>query len=383
MHMPKALAAMFLPFCLFSLPVDSSAQTFSLLHTFANIPDGAKPESKLLTGQNGNVYGVTYNGGTNGQGTIFRLNNNGITILHNFGVGQSDGKFPLDNSGLIRDQAGNLYGTTTGGGGKTGSGTVFKLNILTNKLTILHAFSGKDGRIPNAGLSMDASGNLFGTTYAGGGKGLGTIFEITASGDFSTLYSFPSAVSGYEPTGGVVLDTDGNLYGATRFGGMVGYGTIFKLDTSDTLTTLHNFSGTDGGNVDGGLIRDQSGNLYGASASYGLFVYGNIFKLDAAGQLTVLYSFTCEQDGCYPFTELVMDGSGNLYGTTEQVEGSKYGTVFELSPSGVETVLYQFTDEISGAYPVAGVTMDSAGNLYGTAADGGLSGNGTVFEITP
>ena len=378
----------FLLILLSSLAAQVSAQTISVLHSFANTPDGAEPVCKLVVGYNGNIFGVTYGGGKNGEGTIFRINNQveGITILHNFGAGQSDGQFPVDNTGLIRDQVGNLYGTTSAGGGGTGPGTVFKLDNVTDKLTILHSFSGTDGKQPHAGLSMDALGNLYGTTNEGGNANLGTVFEITASGEFSTLYSFKSRTDGYEPNGGVILDEGGNLYGATRFGGDAGYGTIYKLDTAGNHTILYNFTGGDDGqNIYGGLIRDSSGNLYGASATGGTFGYGNVFKFDTNGQLIVLYSFTDgidRDDGAYPFTELVMDASGNLYGTTEG-GGGIYGTVFEISPSGVETSLYLFTNTHNGGLPVAGVTMDSTGNLYGTTPDGGESGYGVVFELTP
>jgi uncharacterized repeat protein (TIGR03803 family) len=182
----------------------------------------------------------------------------------------------------------------------------------------------------------------------------------------------------------VILDGAGNLYGATTFGGTVGYGTIYKLDAAGSHTILYNFTGGDDGeNIYGRLIRDSSGNLYGASATGGMFGYGNIFKFDTTnGQLTVLYSFTDGEDGGYPFTELVMGASGNLYGTTEG-GGGLYGTVFEISLSGVETSLYLFTNTFNGGLPVAGVTVDSAGNLYGTTPDGGESGYGVVFEIIP
>jgi uncharacterized repeat protein (TIGR03803 family) len=361
------------------------AQTFTVLHSFSGgTNDGAYPYAGLVMDSSGNLYGTTYVGGGGsecfgvGCGTVFKLDISGaLTVLHSFSG--SDGKYPY--AGLVRDSSGNLYGTTLYGG-SIGYGTVFKLET-SGPLTVLHSCDYSDGANPYAGLVRDSSGNLYGTTVGGGPSGDGgTVFKLDTSGTLTVLHNFSGSDGAY-PYAGLVIDSSGNLYGTTSQGGSYGYGTVFKLDSSGALTVLHNFSGSDGGYPQAGLVRDSSGNLYGTTTyAGGSFGYGTVFKLDTSGVLTVLHSFPSgTNDGAYPYGGLVMDSSGNLYGTTAIGGSNGYGgTVFKLDTSGALTVLHNFSGS-DGAYPYAGLMMDSYGTLYGTTHGGGSSGYGTVFEI--
>ena len=417
-----------------SLP--GTAQTFSNLHSFTYNPDGGNPYAGLIMDAAGNLYGTTAQGGTGNGGTVFELVNSSGSyseiILHRFNnpsfFGGSDGSYPY--AGLIMDAAGNLYGTTWAGG-TTGYGTVFELMNPTNPSnpspgtyyeTVLHSFTyNPDGGIPYAGLIMDAAGNLYGTTTEGGGTGYeGTVFELACTSSSATnscssfsasdtvLYTFGvSSGDGYIPNAGLIMDAAGNLYGTTAQGGTGNGGTVFELVNSSgsySETILHSFnnSGSDGSSPYAGLIMDAAGNLYGTTWSGGTPGYGTVFELmsptnpsnPSPGTYyeTVLHSFTYNPDGSYPYAGLIMDAAGNLYGTTYQGDANGTGTVFELmsptNPSNpspgtyYETVLQNFNSSSDGSNPYAGLIMDAAGNLYGTTFRGGASNAGTVFELS-
>jgi len=320
-----------------------------------------------------------------------------FTVLHSF-KGGTDGADPV--ASVILDKAGNLYGTTESGG-PFSSGTVFKVD-KTGKESVLYSFSGgADGAIPLAGLVRDSAGNLYGTTEHGGdltcgsGVGCGTVFKLDKTDKETVLYSFINGADGSEPVAGVILDKAGNLYGTTQYGGPFSSGTVFKVDTTGKETVLYTFTGGRGGK-DGyfpeGLIGDAAGNLYGITQFGGNFSFGTVFKLDGTGKETVLYRFTGGADGVYPAAGVIADAAGNLYGTTQyggsvNCFGDGCGTVFKLDKTGKETVLYSFTGGTDGASPVAGLVRDSAGNLYGTATFGGdplcSGGCGVVFKIAP
>jgi uncharacterized repeat protein (TIGR03803 family) len=360
----------------------AQAQTFTLLHTFTGAPDGANPIAGLVEDAAGNLYGTTQQGGItggpcansglNGCGTVFKLDPSGNeTVLYSF-TGGADGEFP--SAGLARDAAGNLYGTTQYGGVTSsecgiGCGTVFKLDT-TGTLTVLHT-PGSSG-----GLVMDAGGNLYGSTSEG-------IFKLNPAGTFTVLDS--TAGSGAT----LALDAAGNLYGTTA-----GTGAVFKLDTAGTYTTLYSFTGKggDGSNPLAGVVLDGAGNLYGTTSSGGapdciggnnsMVGCGTVFKLSPAGVETV-FSLT---DANTPVAGSVRDTAGHLYSTAEFTgarAGSRSGVVFEMDPNGVETLLYSFSGPPDGYGPVGGLALDAAGNLYGTAQFGGVSGMGTVFKINP
>jgi uncharacterized repeat protein (TIGR03803 family) len=288
---------------------------------------------------------------------------------------------------LTLDAAGNLYGTTPYGG-QYGRGVIFEIGPLGNE-TILHSFAGgSDGANPNAGLVQDASGNFYGTTRYGGtgcnGQGCGTVFALSSTGQESVLYRFADGSNGASPLGCVALDSSGVIYGTTWLGGAYGFGTIFQLNPDGALTVLHSFAaGDDGANPIGGPVLDASGNIYGVTAAGGgILGFGTIFMVDSAGNESVLYSFTGGSDGAYPYPGLIMDSSGNLYGTVSQGAATGNGSAFQFS-GGVLTVLYQFMGTTDGAIPFGGLTADSSGNLYGTALQAGTNGWGTIFEIQP
>jgi uncharacterized repeat protein (TIGR03803 family) len=300
------------------------------------------------------------------------------TLLHRFRVSPTDGANP--HAGLIGDPAGNLYGTTDYGGA-FGFGVVFKLDKTGE--TVLYSFTGgADGGNPLAGLIRDAAGNLYGTTSYGGASGWGVVFKLDTTGAETVLDTFTPRADGVYPDAGLIGDSAGNLYGTTYDGGASNGGVVFKLDTTRAETVLYSFTGgADGGHPEAGLIRDPAGNLYGATRWGGAFGCGVVFKLDTAGTETVLYSFTGRADGAYPVAGLIQDSAGNLYGTTYEGGASGLGVVFKLDTTGTETVLHTFTGGTDGANPWAGLVRDLAGNLYGTTYDGGASNGGVVFKL--
>ncbi len=366
-------------------PALSATNTpYSVLYTFKGGTDGGNPQSGLVQGYSGNLYGTTKNGGAYGFGTVFEVISTGKeTVLYSF-TGGSDGKNPYGS--LLLDSASNLYGTTVAGGAY-GFGTVFKVDT-TGKETVLYSFlGGANGQSPWAGLAFDSAGNLYGTTLGGGSSGYGTVFKLDSSGHQTVLHSFTDAGGdGAYPYAGLVLDTANNLYGTTSHGGNSGYGVAFKVNTAGSETVLYSFTGgADGGYPwSGALVLDASGNLYGTTDGGGAKGAGTVFKLDTAGTESVLYSF-CSVYGCTdgagPEGGLVQDWAGNLYGATTQGGASNAGTLFELDTTGKETVLYSFTGKNDGSWPQAALCLGDLGNLFGTATEGGSAGYGVVFKV--
>ena len=365
------------------------AQTFTVLYAFTGGVDGWEPLVDLVRDGAGNLYGTTVYGGTSGYGVVFKLATTGKeTTLHSF-TG-ADGALP--NAGLVRDGAGNLYGTTLYGGA-SGYGVVFKL-AATGKETVLLSFDGADGAGSTADLVRDASGNLYGTTaYGGSGgcnyPGCGVVFRLGKTGGETVLHSFTgTGGDGANPYGRLVRGTAGNTYSTTELGGAYNHGTVFELDKTGKETVLYSFAGKPDGEAPiAGLVRDAAGNLYGTTVYGGASGYGPVFKLGRAGKETVLYSFTGSSDGAFPSAGLVVDAAGNLYGAAQGGGSSDCnggcGVLFKVDKSGKETVLYEFTNGDDGAGPVASLIWDKAGNLYGTAEGGGAYGAGTVFKLTP
>lgn len=319
-------------------------------------------------------------------------------VLHAFSGG-TDGSEP--DSGLVLDQYGNLYGSTFFGG-SANSGTIYKLARTSTgfKETILYNFQGSpDGANPQGPLVVTTTGKIFGTTVSGGG-GDGVVFELTPSGPGYTetvLHSFPR---GQDPTSaGVIMDKNGNLYGETAGGGTYGDGTIYEIKRASTgfkYVPLFSFNGSDGNYPSGGLIFDSAGNLYGTTASGGSCFCGNVFELTPVGNGTwteaVLYTFTGSSDGVNPESALAMDSSGNLFGTTVYggdtscAGGFGCGEVFELTNAGgawTKTTIHAFTDTPDGHAPNAGVTFSADGDVFGTTSNGGSYGTGCIYELAP
>jgi uncharacterized repeat protein (TIGR03803 family) len=377
------------------------AQTYgeSLLHSFKGAPDGASPAAGLIRDAAGNLYGTTLLGGDpsctqwqgNLCGVVFKIANTGTEkVLYRF-TGTPDAASPL--AGVVRDAAGNLYGTAWAGGVSGGCGAVYK--VSKGKETVLHSFGATDGCQPDAALIRDKAGNLYGTTGGGGPSGYGTVFKLDTSGTETVLHFFGGPPDGESPFAGLVRDAKGNFYGTTINGG-IGYGTVYEVFANGTEKVLYSFTGgVDGGYPYGGLVRDPKGNLYGTTeyggpgsgtCEGGDFPAGCgvLFKVDTSGNESVIYSFTGTPDGFYPLGGLVRDAAGNLYGTTLMGGKLGFGTVFKVRQNGKRILLHSFRGGTKdGANPYGGVIRDAAGNFYGTTYAGGRSNNGTVFKLTP
>jgi uncharacterized repeat protein (TIGR03803 family) len=306
-----------------------------VLYSFTGGTDGASPQAGLVRDSSGNLYGTTWGGGAHNDGAVFKLDTAGAeTVLHSFAW--ADGGAP--NAGLVRDSAGNLYGTTFGGGAYE-EGVVFKLDT-TGAETVLYSFAGgTDGRNPCAGLVRDSAGNLYGTTCGGGAYGYGVVFKLTANDKEKVLYSFTGGVDGAGPWAGLVRDSAGNLYGTTNVGGAYGYGVVFKLTANDKERVLYSFTGgVDGRWPSAGLVRDSAGNLYGTTFNggdpncAGGLGCGTVFRVDASGTETVLHMFS-GADGSNPYAGLLRDSKGSLYGTTYYGGVYGYGVVFKINPA--------------------------------------------------
>jgi uncharacterized repeat protein (TIGR03803 family) len=361
-------------------------QTFSLLHQFRSGPGGINPYAGVVLDAKGNLYGTTYNDGAFAFGTVFKISAAGQEkVLHSFRQTGGDGAFPWYGT-LVRDSSGNLYGTS-GEGGIYGQccGTVFRVSA-SGKETVLFSFTrtGENGYFPQAGVVRDSSGNLYGMSESGGSGGAGLVFRLDATGKESVLYSFIGSSDGANPQAGLMLDAKGNLYGTAFSGGSSFAGVVFRLDPTGKEVVLYNFTGSsDGGYPESGLIRDSRGNLYGTTYAGGNHGAGTVFKVDAQGKETVLYSFTGGTDGGFPMeASLVRDSAGNLYGTTPQGGSSSFGVVFKIDTAGNQTVLHNFSGR-DGKIPYGTLALDKSGNLYGTTYEGGAYGGGVVFKIAP
>lgn len=379
----------------------SAAQTeivpgtaFTTLHSFTGA-DGSKSFAGLLQGKNGSLYGTTYFGGVKNDGEVFQVTTAGkLTTLHSFCStnGCADGEYSYAMP--VQGADGNFYGTTYLGGSK-GDGTVFKMSP-SGSLTTLHNFGGADGSQPLAGLAAGSDGNFYGTTNLGGSHGAGSVFKVTPSGQFTILHSFCSKAAcadGQSSYAGLIQASDGNLYGTTLSGGTQGHGTVFKITKGGTFSTLYSFC-AQSGCADGefpqtGLVQASNGNLYGTTILGGAYGSGTIFELTLSGALTTLYS-ACSQTGCpdgnYLYAGLIQARDGNLYGIMQVGGAHNSGTIFKITLSGTLTTLYRFCSQpacADGQYPAAGLVQATNGNLYGTTADGGVHGDGTVFSIAP
>ncbi len=351
----------------------ASAQTFTTLASFNNT-NGASPNFVFLVqGLDGYLYGTAQNGGTNSSGTVFRIFPTGNTILpiYHFCSQSScaDGGTPW--GGLVLSPGGSFYGAT-GGGGTTGSGTVFKVTP-TGTLTSLHSFDNSDGSEPTVGLILASNGNFYGTTTGGGASSVGNIYEVTPAGGFTSLGSPP----GYYPDGRLVQGANGLFYGTAYEDG------IFQMTAAGKFTTLHTFSGgTDGDLPHGPLIQGKDGNFYGGDTSGSSGANGIIFKMTPSGKLTTLYTFcslaSCA-DGGAPQQGVIQATDGNLYGITTVGGANHDGTIFQLTPAGALTTLYSFP---GGTVSYGGLLQATDGNFYGVTKTGGSGTVGSVFRLS-
>ena len=360
-----------------AIAVISSAQTLTTLVSFDGV-DGNAPTGPLVQGTDGSFYGTTYQGGTHDKGTVFKITPAGtLTTLYSFSGG-ADGNDP--QGGLIQATDGNFYGVTYVGGAY-GLGTVFRITPA-GTLTTLHSFGSQadDGYQAGASLTQAADGNFYGITSNGGMYNLGTVFKITPGGTLTTIYSFPGGAHGSYPFAPLVQAANGNFYGTNDSGGASYFGTVFTITPGGALTTLYSFTnGADGGSPTAGLIRATDENLYGPTQQGGAQDDGTIFKITSSGTLTTLYSFT-GADGSSPTGRLIQATDGNFYGIADLGGANNDGVIFKITPGGVFTILHTFSGA-DGSKPYFGLTQGADGNLYGTTSEGGASNDGTVFEL--
>lgn len=381
------------------------AQTETVLYSFTGATDGGFPVEGLIRDAEGNLYGTTPAGGlldkgcgSGGCGTVFEITPTGAeTVLYAFTGKNGDGKAPF--SRLMLDWNDNLYGTTLYGG-DAGKGIVFEI-ISGGAETVLYSFAGgTDGAFPGSGLIRDSKGNLWGTT-SGGGHYHGTVFELSPAGVEKVVFSFPGQ-EGTLPGGALTLES-GNFYGTSSLGGggsgcaPPGCGLIFEVTPDGEGRTIYTFTGgADGARPTGSLVRDARGNLYGTAAWGGTLNSscpqgcGTVYQLSpgtgSTWDLAVLHSFAGEGDGYHPVASLARDAKGNLYGITSGDNCSSLacsGTVFAIMANGSETVLHNFTGGADGLHPYGDLVRDKQGNLYGTTERGGAFDSGTVYEVTP
>jgi uncharacterized repeat protein (TIGR03803 family) len=329
----------------------AQAQTYSVLYSFGSGAHGADPWSGVVLDNAGNIYGTANQGGDYGTqctklgcGLVYELTPAGKeTVLHKFTNTKSDGFWPTYGT-VLRDASGDIYGTTVYGG-PGANGIVYELKKGAKKETILHTFPSQsgDGAAPECGLIEDAAGNLYGTTFAGGASGqlsAGTVFKITNTGEESVLHSF-DGTDGFGPVAGLVEDSAGNLYGTASSGGSAGWGTVFKISAAGVFSVLYNFQG----------YLTEDGGLASAGSPMVLDSAGNLYGVTTSGGDAV----ACPEFGC--------------------------GVIFKLDSAGNETILHIFVS--TDGFAPNGVIFDAAGNLWGTTTFGGAHNQGTIFKLDP
>ena len=391
---------------------DVAAASEKVLYAFTGGTDGGGPQSSLVFDSSGTLYGTTHFGGVStcggmvggGCGVVFSLTPGSggwaERALYAFGDG-SDGGFP--NAGVILDGAGNLYGTASTGGSTAcsiGCGVVYELQRGPSGWSerVLHTFVQTDGQFPNARLLAGTGGTLYSTTWYGGSHGAGTVFALSPrSGGWteSVLYSFTGTQDGSSPAGPLVQDAAGDVYGTTYPYNGYNDGVAFALSPrahgawkDRAIDTFG--SGAGGEDPYAGVIADEAGNLYGTTIEGGANGDGVVFELVRKSSRRfvekVLHTFA-GADGSAPYAGLVADSAGNLYGTTVFGGSHGYGVVYLLArkPHGAwnERALYSFTGGNDGGYPSGEVTLGAHRSLYGATSNGGTSGSGVVYEVTP
>jgi uncharacterized repeat protein (TIGR03803 family) len=373
------------------------AATVTSLYSFRGAPDGAQPFGELVMDGKRTLFGTTSQGGSAACacGTVFELTRSGAGYreAYVYSFSGSDGSTPL--GAVVVDGSGNLYGTTNAGGAY-GLGTVFELSPSGSGFveTVLHSFSGPpDGANPQDPLIADASGTLFGTTSAGGTANFGTAFALVPgpSGySENVLYSFQGGNDGQAPVGRLLEDSSGNLFGSTDGGGPSGAGTVFRLSPQGSgyaESVLFAFDLRNGLYPLAGLIEDASGNLFGTTFFDGQTNRGNVFELSAgsAYSFTSIDGFTKKHDeGANPHGDLLFGPKGVIYTTTES--GGKYGsgTIIKLTPTHPGYRETILFDFLPSTLgPEAGLIADGSGKLYGTSGGGGDHGAGFAFEAVP
>jgi uncharacterized repeat protein (TIGR03803 family) len=349
----------------------------ALLTSGLTCSSDANSYSGLIQGQDGLLYGTTYDGGADGYGSTYRATTNGAFLrLYSFTNGL-DGSYPV--ASLIQGTNGNFYGTTTWGGSHS-SGTVFQM-LPNGAVTSLYSFTGgNDGDSPYGALLQGSDGNFYGTTAFGGSNSLGAIFKMTPGGAITPLFSFTGINDGAYPYAGLIQGADGNFYGTTAFGGTHDAGSIFKITAGGVITRSYSFTGgADGDSPLAGLLQGSDDNFYGTTYEGGTGDVGTVFKMDTNGAFSTLYSFS-DTDGALPFAGLVQGTDGNLYGTTELGGPGQAGTVFTITTNGVLNPIIWFTGA-NGAYPNGTLVQASDGYFYGTTSYADADDYGAMFRF--
>ncbi|WP_395736525.1 choice-of-anchor tandem repeat GloVer-containing protein [Prosthecobacter sp.] len=351
---------------------------------------GQNPRAQLITGADSNFYGTTVSGGNSNQGSVYKMTTSGVitTLVNFYGA---NGMQP--NAGLILGSDGNYYGTTTSGG-VNNLGTVFKMTPGGVLTTLVHLTT-TSGTAPRAPLLQAADGNFYGTTSGGGSSSFGTIFKMTPSGVLSVLVNFTGTTStayGSSCQAGLIQGVDGNLYGVTSTGGSGGgNGTVFKVTTSGTFTSLASFTGTTGTVIGAtplaALVQGSDGNLYGTTSAGGSGTsLGSVFKITTAGVFTSLFSFTGTTGsflGSSPQAALVQASDGTLWGSTSGGGTNSVGTLFKTTTSGTFTSIRSLVSSSDGSTPIGALKLHSDGNFYGICNSGSTQSRGSVFSYNP
>ena len=378
------------------VPIASThAQQLSTLHSFSG-PDGYVPETGLTQGADGNFYGVTQGGGDYGYGVAFRISPSGTyTVLHSFGQDSTDPQKPFGK--LTPGNDGNFYGTTTHGGAND-YGTIYKMTP-DGTVTVLHSMAFADGVAPTAELHLGTDGSFYGTAPNGGSGsgpvGSGTIFKVNSVGTLTVLHSFTATFSntnsdGQSPIGGLVEDIDGNLLGTTYGGGQFGLGTVFVITKSGTFTSLYSFGAQsgDGSFPRTGLVPADDGSFYGTCSQGGASNKGTLFKMTTSGtaastNVQKVHTFSgVSGDGALPLSGLIEGNDGKLYGMTASGGANGNGLIYRLTFDGIFTTLYSFGAQTNdGAAPNDTLFQTSDGALYGTTSGGGTANAGTIFKF--
>lgn len=406
MNLRAAISALAIVFVLTVVAMQSAqAQTYSVIYYFMYYGQES-PAAGLTIDNNGILYGITtYTDSGDSDGGVFKLRQSGSNWIYTplYGFSLTGNRLP--DGPLLLAPDGTLYGTLDISAVCLQCGGVFHLvpspgvqrtvSAPWNYTSIYNFTGGNDGANPTGPLTFDRSGNIYGTTDRGGSAGFGTIYELMRSGNDWTETVLHSALGngdGVLPVNGVVFDTSGNLYGVFEGGGPTGRGAVYELSPSGSGWTeqiLYGFTGGRDGEAPTSVILDASGNLFGTTGAGGTGNGGTVFELARANgswNFSTLYSLSGRGGGCGPSGGQVMDAAGNLYGTTYCNGAYGYGSVFKLAPNQgnwTYTDLHDFTGGNDGNRPNGGLVFDAHGNLYGTTFSGGLDGGGVVFEITP
>ena len=392
----------------------TNAVTLTTLHAFGTATNDAHaPNSPLILANDGNFYGVSYSGGANDLGALYKISPAGVEIiLYSFGASSSDGTQPAS---VIQGSDGNFYGTTVTGGAYgsgscaaslgdclPGDGTIFKFNPTTGTETVLYSFgsTSTDGMNPNGNLLLASDGNFYGTTGAGGANSYGAVFRVNPAGNETVVYSFGSnsSTDAKTPSAGLIQGSNGELYGTTTLGGTNGTGAVFQISTGGIESVLYSFgTGTDDGSTPyAPLLQGSDGNLYGTTIFGGAHSRGTLFKVTSGGAESIVHSFgSSATDGTLPYDAVIEDSSGNFYGSTYSggANGEALcvgattacypgdGTIFMVTSAGVESVLYSFgSTTTDGIYPAGGLILNN-GTFYGVTTEGGLDNDGTLFSF--